>query len=363
MEISPFPYQGPLEPSQVLGRDGLIADLTERLTERRVTAVVGPRRYGKTSVLVRVADDLTRAGTSVIWVDLYEVTSLADVALRFDSALNSAQGPVRRRLGSIAASLDLNLGLLKVGFARRKDERPDPSTMLHLLLDTMVGAAEENPTVVVFDEFPGITRTEGVAGLLRTKLQHHFQQIGIVFAGSQPTLMRTMFTDKAMPFYAQADLVPVGPFTSTAVDTIVHDGFSSTNRDPGNLSAAIFTYAGGHPHRTMQAADAAWRAAEVGAPYTAKVWETGLAAVRASTELANETVYSSFAPGEKMVLRVIASGQTLFGTSASFVGLASGTAQYARESLVSSGDLISTSGTFSLVDPVLADWIRRRLPV
>src|SRR3954453_2026376 len=138
METSPFPYQGPLEPAQVKGRADLIAAPPGGVTQRRVTALIGPRRYGKTSLLVRVADDLANAGTSVVWVDFYEVSSVADVALRFDAALNAATGPIRSRIANIAASVDLNLGLLKLGFARRKDERPEPLATLHLLLDTMV---------------------------------------------------------------------------------------------------------------------------------------------------------------------------------------------------------------------------------
>lgn len=363
MILSPFPYQGPLLPWQVSGRADLLADLVERVTERRVSALIGPRRFGKTSILVRLADDLVRAGTSVVWIDLYEVTSTADVALRLDRALSEATGPVRGRLSSIGATLELNLGMLKLGFARRKDERPDPDASLHLLLDTLITAAIEHPTVVIFDEFPGITRVEGIAGLLRTKLQHHFQQIGIVFAGSQPSLMRTMFSDKAMPFYAQADLVPVGPFTAVAVDDIVNEGFTSTDRDPGNVAASIFDFSGGHPHRTMQLADAAWRVAEPGVPYTSKTWEAALADVRASTDLANETVYSGFLAGDKMVLRLVAAQHSLFGTGASVIGLASGTAQYARESLLGAGDLVERGSGLAVVDPVLADWIRRRLPV
>jgi hypothetical protein len=363
VETSPFPYQGPLEPAQVKGRADLIADLTERVTQRRVTALIGPRRFGKTSVLVRVADDLANAGTSVIWVDFYEVSSIADIALRFDAALNAATGPIRSRIANIAASVDLNLGFLKLGFARRKDERPEPLATLHLLLDTMVSAALDHPAVVVFDEFPGVTRVDGVAGLIRTKLQHHFQDIGIVFAGSQPSLMRAMFTDKTMPFYAQADLVSVGPFTAAAVAQIVDEGFSSTDRDPGNVAGAIFTYAGGHPHRTIQVADAAWRAAEPGVPYSPRVWEAALADIRASTDLANETVYSGFVAGEKMVLRLLADRHSLFGSAAELIGLASGTAQHARESLLDGGDVIRVGAGYQLVDPVLADWIRRRLPV
>ncbi len=363
MEVSPFPYQGPLEAHQVKGRDDLIADLTERLTARRVSALFGPRRFGKTSVLVRVADDVAKAGASVIWVDLYEVASTADVALRFDTALSGAIGPVGSRLSSIAATLDLNLGLLKLGFARRRDERPDPLATLHLLLDALVTAALQYPTVIMFDEFPGITRVDGIAGLLRTKVQHHFQEIGIVFAGSQPSLMRTMFTDKAMPFYAQADLVSVGPFTVTAVDEIIVAGFRATGRDPGNLGGAVYAYAGGHPYRTIQAADAAWRAAEPGVPYTSRVWEDAIAAMRNGTDIANETVYSSFTPSERVLIRIVAGRHALFGAAAETLGVSNSSVQQARQTLVESGDLATTGSGYELVDPVLADWVRRRLPI
>lgn len=362
VQLSPFPYQGPLQPDQVKGREALVADLTERLTARLVTALLGPRRYGKTSVLVRVAADLARAGTSVVWVDLYEATSISDIALRFDAALAAAIGAARDRFSTIAASLDLNLGLVKLGFTRRGADRPDPSTTLHLLLDTLVAGAADHPTVIVFDEFPGIVRVDGAAGLLRTKLQHHYQDIGIVFAGSQPSLMRAMFTDKGMPFYAQADLVTINPFSLAEVKAIVDEGFTSTGRDPGAVASSVYAFTRGHPHRTMQLADAAWRAATPGERYDTRVWEQAVTAVRAGTDLACETVFSGFANSEKTVLRLLASGEGLFGSAAGLLTLSRSSAQNARDNLLAAGDIIGTPEGLTVTDPVLADWVRRRLP-
>ncbi len=112
MDPSPFPYQGPLQPAEVQGRDDLIGDLTERITSRRVTALFGPRRYGRTSVLRRVAADLTEVTT--VWVDLYEVTSLADVAVRFDDALGATTGRFAAAARAAAAGGAINLGVVKV---------------------------------------------------------------------------------------------------------------------------------------------------------------------------------------------------------------------------------------------------------
>lgn len=362
VELSPFPHQGPLDPEQVRGRDHLVADLVERITARRVTALLGPRRYGKTSVLRRVAAEMARAGTSVVWLDLYEVTSVADLARRVDRGLADAHGPVRARIDDVAVGVQLNLGFLGVELSRRGRDRPDPDAMFSLLVDVLVDGATSTPTVVVIDEFPGIDRVTGAAGLLRTKLQHRFQDIGLLFAGSQPSLMRSMFADRAKPFYAQADLVEIGPFTLAATRAIVDDGFASTGRDPADLAGQVFSFTDGHPYRTMQVADVAWRLAEPGARTdTTALWARTLQALRAESNLATETAFGHRSASEKAVLRLVAHGDPLFGTAAGLLGLTASSAQHARAALVADGDLVE-GDRLDIVDPVLADWVRRRFP-
>ena len=360
--MSPFPYQGPLEPDQVQGREALLADLVERITERRVTALIGPRRYGKTSLLRRVGRDLGNAGTSAIWIDLYEVTSMLDVAVRIDEGLAAASGPLRRAASRIAAGLDINLGVLKVSLAQR-GPRPEPEALVHGRLDVLVRSALAEPTVVIIDEFSDLRRVSGFAGLLRSKLQHHFQEIGLLFAGSAPSVMRTLFTDRAEPFYGQADLVSVGPLDPVAIAEIVDGGFERTGRDAGNLAALIGQFTVGHPQRTMQLADAAWRVAQPGAPFSIDVWDAAIADVRQSNAAICERLYATYSNGEKDVLRVLASGGAVFGRAAALLDLSTGVAQHARAQLVAVGDLLETPDGHRLTDPVLADWIRNRFPL
>jgi hypothetical protein len=362
MDISPFPYQGPLRPDQVRGRDDVVTSLVERLTERRLTALLGPRRYGKTSLLRRVAADLGTSGVSVIWADLYEVTSVADVALRLDAAISDARGPVHQHATRIAAGLDINLGVLKVNVARTRD-RPDGGATLHALLDVVVRAAEETPTILVLDEFSGIARVDGVAGLLRTKLQHHYQDLGLVFAGSEPSTMRALFTDRVQPFYAQADLISLGPLSAAAVEQIVADGFATSGREPGPLAAHIVDVTGGHPQRAMQLADAAWRIAVPGAAFSAAWWDEALEVVRAASGNGCERLYSGFPRGQQSVLRIAAAGEALFGRYAELLALSTGSAQHARQALLSAGDLIEVGDRVQVTDPIFADWIRQRFPL
>ncbi|MGI8683673.1 MAG: AAA family ATPase [Acidimicrobiales bacterium] len=361
MDLSPFPYQGPLEPDEVQGRDALLDDLTERITSRRVTALLGPRRFGKTTVLRRVAADLTEVAT--VWVDLYEVTSMADVAVRFDDALGATTGRFAAAARAVAAGVALNLGVVKVDLTGPARNRPDPALTFHGLLDVLVAAAAREPTLLIVDEFSSIARVDGAAGALRTAIQHHYSDLGVVFAGSHPSMMRTLFTARAEPFYGQADLVEIGPLSADAVQSIVGSGFRATGRHAGRLPALVTALTAGHPQRTMQVADACWRYTPPGGTAGAETWADALGHVRRSAGEGMERLYSGFERGERSVLRAVARAGSIYGAEADLLDLSNGTATHARRTLLDSGDLVDTGAGLVVVDPLLADWLRQRFPI
>jgi len=348
-----------LAPEQVGGRSELIADLVERMTARRMTALLGPRRFGKTSVLGAVAATLEDAGTSVVRLDLYETRSSADLVVRLDRALAASKGRVGSRLASLAVGSSINLGVLKLEFARPPAQRPDADASLDLLLELLVEAAAEEPTLLVLDEFTGINGVAGAAGLLRTKLQHHVQEIGVLFAGSEPSAMAAMFTEQSQPFYAQADIIEIQPFTLAELADIVDDGFARTERRGDGLTGLVHHATGGHPYRAMQLADAAWlRTAPGGSGEAA--WAEALQAVRRTIAPGLEMLFSTFSHAEQVVLRALATGRPLFGGTLELFGASSGAVQSARDRLIGNGTL---TRDLAIVDPLLADWIRTTLPL
>ncbi|MGI9119750.1 MAG: AAA family ATPase [Acidimicrobiales bacterium] len=363
MERSPFPHQGPLAPEQVSGRDDLVADLAERLTERRLTALLGPRRYGKTSLLKRVTADLAAVGPSTVWIDLYELSSVADLAGAVDRGLSKVTGAARRILDSIAGTVSIRLGVVGIELSKGRRDRPDPVLTLRALLDVLVRTAQRQDLIVVFDEFSGIANVEGAAGLLRTELQHHYQELAIVFAGSQPSTMRTLFSDQAQPFFAQADLVEIGPLADDAVADVVEDGFECTRRGTGSVTSRLVAFAAGHPQRAMQLADALWRLTDEGGTADDLAWEEAVATVRANVDNGSERLYALLPSGHQRSLRVVASGGSVYGTAADVLGLSPGTARAALEALVGNGYLERRGGRSFVVDPLFADWIRRRFPI
>ena len=362
VEASPFPYQGPLAPAQVTGREELVRDLGERLVERRLTALLGPRRYGKTSLLKRVAADLAQVGPESVWIDLYELSSMSDLAGAIDQGLAQVTGSMRRMLDSIAGSLSLRLGFVGVELSKGRRDRRDPVLTVRSLLDVVVRTAQRHDLIVVFDEFSGVANVRGGAAMLRTQLQHHYQHLSIVFAGSQPSTMRTLFTDQAQPFFAQADLIELGPLSDEAVTGILEEGFERTGRSTGGVTSSVVAAAEGHPQRAMQLADALWRRTEQGGAADDSTWFEALAAVRADVDGGCERLYALLPPGHQKTLRVLAAGGSVYGRAAEVLELSPGTANAAVDALIGTGHLVRRDHRIVVVDPLFADWIRGRFP-
>ena len=353
---TPFPHHGPLDPAEVTGRDDLIDDLIERISGHRPTVLVAPRRFGKTSVLGCIDQRLGETIT-VIRVDLYELRSWADLAARLDDALVAVPAARRRGLDRVAASLEVSLGLVKATLT--KPSRPEPDVTVDRLLDVIVAHAQSTPTVLVLDEFSSIVRVDGAAGLLRTKFQHHYQRLGLLFAGSEPSTMQMLFTDTDQPFYAQADLVDVAPLSLLALTDVLERGFDGMV--PAGLAARIRDFTDGHPQRSMQLADAAWSAWNDGVEQAA-VWAEALDRCRRATADSHETRFSALPSADQAVMRLAANGGVLFGREAEFLSLSRSSAQAGRARLVERGQIIEAERGVVVVDPLYADWIRMRFP-
>lgn len=361
MEISPFVTYGPLPPASLRGRDGLVATLVEAVTARRPTALVGPRRYGKTSVLRRVASDLTEVAT--VFVDLWGATSAADVARGFEEGIDAAAPPFRGPAAQSAVTFGIDLGAIRLSMARPARERPDYNGLLTSLLAVITGTAARVPTLLVIDEISAADRVEGTLAKLRTGLQQHYGTLGLLFAGSEPSTMETIFADRGQPFYNQADLVRIGPLSSAAALGIITDGFAETGRDAGGLHTLAMDLTGGHPHRLMQVADAVWHATPPGGTVGPAAFDEGLRALRGRLADGMERYFGSLPMGHQRVLRLVAHGLSPHGSKAPVVELTPGAASRSRDALLAGGDLIDTEDGLALTDPMLADWLRETLPL
>jgi hypothetical protein len=385
--LRPFPFETPVAPEALIDRREELARLSQAAAERVHVRMAGPRRFGKTSLLLAHASSLAGAGWRTVHVDMYGVTSLAELCVRIASAYSRLRDSrLRAHLDSLGARLGLSLTPAGPGVTLSPRQRSAPpeatQTAAGELLDLPLTLFErdERPTLVVFDEFQDLLSAgPALDGLLRSHVQYHGDAAVYVYAGSQPSMMRKLFSDRERPLYGQAEPLELGPLPLDEVMVELAERFEALGEDPEGALSPLVTTAAGHPQRTMLMAHLLHReltARALGATTLregADVAGIALAdaVVRralAVTNEAHQAVWDGLSSGKKAVLAALADGDSPTGTTtARRLETSRATLQSALRDLAREGQHVTRDATPSggwgpwrYVDPLLELWVRAR---
>src|SRR4030088_1720343 len=109
-----FPIGGPVPASDLVGRETYIRRLVERLGDGNHVLVAGPRRIGKTSIILEVLRRLRRRGALTGYVDCLGATDIRGLGERLiDATLENVSG-VERTFEQAKALTTCMRTLLKV---------------------------------------------------------------------------------------------------------------------------------------------------------------------------------------------------------------------------------------------------------
>ncbi len=385
-----FPFESPIAPDALIDRRDELHQLHLAATEGAHVRLAGPRRYGKTSLLLAHGQHLSEAGWHTVHVDFYGVTSLLEVCGRIATAYGRLKdNKIRSHLDALGARLGLSLTTSGIGVTLGPRERQQPSHDLTLtaaaeLLDLPLRLYERDraQTLVVFDEFQDLLSAgSSLDGLLRSHVQYHGEAATYIYAGSQPSLMRRLFTDRERPLYGQAEPLELGPLPIDDVLVELSERFDNLDVEPGEALAPLVSVAAGHPQRTMLLAHLLHRELEVRAsggttlrsPEDAAL--DGLALADAifdraldQTREAHQGNWDALSAGKKAVLAALADGVRPTGSRATErAGLSRAALQSALRELGREGQHVSrvtsgpeTSPNWRFVDPLFARWVSLR---
>ncbi len=365
---TPFPFEGPVPPALLIDRGRELSLLARRAGDRVNVRLVAPRRFGKTSVVLAHAATLRETGWRTVHVDFSRVTDLTDVARRLAAGYGHLDAPwLRAHLQGLLIRLGVTLTPTGPGISLAPRPSPDAQaaeTVLHRLLDLPLSLWERDrtSTLVVYDEFQDLlTARTDLDGLLRSSIQYHGDAAAYVFAGSEPSMMRELFETRERPFFDQADPIELGALPLEATLMELSTRFAAEKLDPGEALAEIVAFAAGHPQRTMLLAYLLSDRLLDGAPGTPMLAREVIdEAVRRSAP-ASQALWQQLGRPERVVLGAVADG--IAPTNAALAAeheLARNTLQAAADRLAEQGHLRRHARGASVVDPLLAEWLRRR---
>jgi len=178
-----------------------------------------PRRFGKTSLVVKAMKELENAGYFCVYFDFMTVYSRESFIKSYSSALFEKQGNLKRILRLFSEYVKGIKPVLSYG----ENGKPEISFTFSetSISDDMLGkvldmpeklALKSKPYIVIMDEFQDIQKLNGenFENLLRSHIQHH-QNVHYLFLGSRTHLLMEMFTRSNRPFYNSASVMGLGP--------------------------------------------------------------------------------------------------------------------------------------------------------
>src|SRR5215218_7244866 len=127
-DVNPFIYSHPLSPEEIIDRNEETQELLRNVVGGHFVRLFAPRKYGKTSLLKRaLRDGEAHEGLIPVLVDLYRVSSIADVTVRFERAYSRhLKGALRAKVEEFLQKTGIGLSLAPTASARSCDSTPRP---------------------------------------------------------------------------------------------------------------------------------------------------------------------------------------------------------------------------------------------
>jgi hypothetical protein len=364
--VNPFRFSGPLAPEDMIDRDPEAEDLLALAAGGHSFRLVGPRRYGKTTLLRRVLESAEREGMATVLVDLQDVLTIAEIVVRIERGYQRLKGPIRRHVENLFRSWNIGLSLGGGGFTATLQRNPNvdaESVLLRLLeLPAALFEREGTASLVVFDEIQDVLAVPGADGKIRSVIQHQAEAATYGFAGSAPGVMQQLFADPKRPLLDQAVPRNLAPLPLDEVAGYVTDRFRRTGRDVGTALAPYLEFTRGHPQRSMMLAHYLWGLADSKITADEGTWVAALDQAAADSAPLMRAIWRALTTNERRVARALAvtSSPLYSEETASAVGIKRTSIRKALESLVANADVIDEKGKPRLTDPMFELWLQAR---
>lgn len=366
------------DPDGLADRQEQLELLTGSMLRGSNVVLLAPRRYGKTSLLLRAVADVRAGGGRSGWVSLAGCATPRDVA---ETLLRGVlEGPadwltrqeesVRSRLASLAAEISFTAA----GTGLRVRLGLDPagrswSDATRSVLGILAGLAAESrrPVSLAVDEFQEAYQIDrSLPGVFKTLIDE-LPAVGLVLCGSRRALMEQLTSGRRAPLARVGTklVLPKVP-RGAMVDFLMRRAAAAGKLVAEDVAGLIHDRAAGVPNEVQQLAALAFDLAprRIGAAHVERATELLVAHARGEYR----ALWAHAAPAQRKLLRVLADEGSVrsLATRAMVqrVQVANPSSVMAAARALEEADLVETGDDgWVISNPFLARWIRDHIDV
>jgi hypothetical protein len=376
---NPFRYGALALDDAFTDRESEIRTLEADIRNGQDVVLFAPRRYGKSSLVWRVAQRLVRRRVLVAQVDLMTTPTKERLAEKLAKTIyEDVASPLYRAKERLrvfqqlriqpTVMVDPNDGSLSFGFTPGTVPQDLDETLERLLqLPGELAAARDRQAVLFLDEFQEIVDIDrSLPKLMRAVFQQQ-PEVAHVYLGSRRHMMQRIFSDENEPFWRSAKQMELGVIPPARFADFIADRFEATGRRIAPEAVdRILAITRGHPYATQELCYFLWQ--RVGRRRTATVEQVdaALADVLRSEHAHFTLVWGRASSAQRSLLGALAqeAGHPLAaGYRRRFALPGPSTVQKALGALEREELIARDGGLAEISEPFLAEWIKRELGV
>lgn len=380
-ELNPFNFGDLAVDAGFADRERELDELTADMVNGQNVVVFAPRRYGKSSLVWRAAQQVVSSDRVLVaQVDLMLTASKEQLAAALAKAVYEEIATplfrVRERMTRVVSGLriapivtvDPQTGELGFSF-RAGHERADVDATLQALfeLPAKLAAERRRRVAIVFDEFQEVLSIDPrLPSLMRSIFQTQ-PDVAHVYLGSKRSMMERLFNDANEPFWRSAKQMELGLIPTPEFVPFLVGRFESTSRRlPVAIAESALGLTGGNPYATQELAYALWEETPRGRAANEGALERALDRVLRSENAHFGLVWERASQAQRLVLQALALEPTTTVTAAEYRNRhdlgAPSTVARALEALVQQ-ELVRqlAPGHYVIAEPFLTEWLRRKL--
>ncbi len=365
-----------------LALDEAFTDRAEEIRELKRDAkngqdvvIFAPRRFGKTSLVDRVAQRLVRERVLVGQINLMKAPTKEKLAEKLAATVyDDIAGPLTRAKDFGARifrglritptmTVDPETGALSFGFGAGHHAEDVDATLERLFeLVAQVAAERERTALLILDEFQEIIELDPkLPKLLRSVLQEQ-PEVGHFYLGSKRHMMERIFNDANEPFWRSAKQLELGVIPAEPFAAFIAERFATTNRraEPAVVDE-VLRVTGGHPYATQELCYFLWEETPARRVATPERLAAAVDRVMPSEYTHFSLLWDRAAANQKRVLQALAreAGHPFSEDYRRRHGLPSvSSTQKAVEALARDELIGRNRGRAWIAEPFLAEWIR-----
>ena len=271
-DTNPFTFGTLAQDDAFTNRREEILELAADMRNGQDVVVLAPRRYGKTSLVLRAAQEVLADDVLVAYCDLMRTPTKIRLAAALaktivDDLLSPVQG-VLERAGSVVrglrvsptVELDPRDGGVRFSFEAVRRSSDIDATLERLLeLPAEIAAERERRVVVVFDEFQEVVRVDNTLPNLMRAIFQTQREVAHVYLGSRRHVLTAIFNDRHEPFWRSAKQIELGRIEEEELGAYVRARFEATDRSiDDDALARLLGLTAGHPYATQELAYFVW---------------------------------------------------------------------------------------------------------